>query len=1077
MSRSVWIVLIGSALLVMLIAAIAVAALVFIPRYRANQSLALARQFVSEGKPELSRRPYKQYLYKNGDDLDVVEEYIKVCENVVHNRRIVLADAGRLLAQIGQRDPDDQARQAQLRDFYRKYRMWDELERTVIRDGSDLAAMQPEQAYDLVVARQELRRLKEAAADLQQYIALGYELRDTPLRLARTYVALGDQTAADRVFPALIAEHPDISALHYYYAAYLLDHDDIDAASEQMALVPADKQDTADFVVTAVRLAMGREDYPGAIAAAENALDTYKDNVDLRLNYILALQRSGKRDAAIKFIQAMDPVMRIDSPGIVLYLAEICLEAGDTNGAEEARKSYVLAYPEQPSIDKYLAGRILFANRFSRKSIEEARDKFALAAKMNPGLYRASYFQAICELDLGQTSKARVPLEQYLRSNPTDLQARRLWTWHFDTPPSLSELQARSNRLISEDAPDPDTMIFTIEDILKHPNEADHTLAQRIMEKVIAVAPRDPRGYNALAGLHVERGEIPQAEAVLQHATEAGVDESRIALMRTGILLVKGEKDAAMAAARTYLENAQRQEVRNWTNFFSGQGFFDEADTLMKDFGGEGVPGSETDDPLFYRLTLALQHGRMDQARARVAEAEASRGQNPDLVKVLNKMRMALAEGLVLRPDANSQAEVDELVAKVRASDPEDDSLKIVEARIMLKAALPDIQGAQTRLKEISENSPVYLQALQIQAEIAGMLVDPDKVVEFCRSILVRTPDNNEVLFMLADAQLKQGKLADARASLETILTNNPKDARAMRLLVPVYEQQGLQAKADDMFALFKETGRDRPGQVMQVEELRKFLDRAGSQPDPALASIDVLEATAETIYSSLTLEVSNMVKEKRFAEAIAQVEAYLKKNPNEAEPWAFLGQVILAQDQGADLGAASTAFTRATVILPGYVPAVLGMVKVLIRENNLPAAITLCTQFLKKHDRAVDVMFQLAALLGSDASRHDDALSWIDQAIAIEERPEFYRFKAYLFNQMKREDDAIAELAHLVELTGAATADDELILAEAYLGKGDRSGASEHLAAARKLVPDGDARLTERLKLVEGKLAPEGAN
>jgi tetratricopeptide (TPR) repeat protein len=456
--------------------------------------------------------------------------------------------------------------------------------------------------------------------------------------------------------------------------------------------------------------------------------------VDIQLNYVLALERSGKRDAAMEFVQQMDPVSRVDTPGFIMFLTEMRLEAGDAEGADEARKLYIQAYPDQQSVDQYLSGRILLEQR----KLQEARDKFAIAAEMNPNLHRANYFLAVCELELGDKSKARGPLEQFLNSNPTDQQAKRLWARNFASLPSSSELQARSNRLLGQTETDINELMFTIEDLLQYRQEAEQLTALKLIEKAIAIAPKDPRGYSALAGFRLERGEITLAEKVLQDSVDAGVDQSSFALLRTSILLVKGDKEAALASARAYLTRSPSAEARTWGSFFARQGFFEEADELVREFGGTGNPGSEVEDSLLFRLSLALQHGKLDAARARVAEAEAeaARGLDPALTPSLNRMRLALAEGLVMNTSEIPRAEVEGLLAQVRQSDPQNDGLKVVEARLMLKASLPNVQGARELVDGLTEDSPVYLQGQQILAEIAAMQGDNTGVIELANSIL-----------------------------------------------------------------------------------------------------------------------------------------------------------------------------------------------------------------------------------------------------------------------------------------------------------------------------------------------------
>lgn len=1066
MSRKVWIILMASTLALGLIFAAGVAAFILVPRYRASQSLIKARQFVSEGTPELARRPYKEYLYKNGNDIAVLDEYIGVCEGVISDRRRVLADAGRIMARLIQLEPENPARKTQLFDFYRKYRFWNELESAInLYGGDDLAALE----YDRVVAIQEQGRLEEAVTELQAYIDSGRDLRDTPLRKARVHVALRDLNAADAVFPPLLEKHPDDGMLRVHYAAYLLDQDKFEEAQAQLALVPADLHEQTDFVIASIRINLAREQFAEAQALAEKALAATPDNVDLQLNYVLALERAGKRDLAMEYIQRMDPVQRIDTPGFIMFLTEMRLEAGDADGADEARKMYVQAYRDQQSVDQYLSGRILM----ERGNLQAARDKFTIAAEMNPNLHRANYFLAICELELGDKSKARAPLEQFLSSNPTDQQARRMWARNFGSAPSISELQARSKRLLAEAKSDVNELMFTIEDLLQYRQEAEQLTALRLIEKAIAIAPRDPRGYSALAGFRLERGEIPEAEKVLQDSVDAGVDQSSFALIRTSILLVKGDMPGAMASAKSYLEKSPSAEARIWGAFFARQGFFVEGDELVKQFGGEGSPTSEVEDSLLFRLSLALQYAQLDAARSRVAEAEETRGQDPALAPSLNRMRLALAEGLVVNSSEIPRDEVDGLLAKVRQSEPQNDGLKIVEARLMLKGPLPNVQGARDLMTTIPEASPIYLQSLQIRAEIASMQGAQGEVADLCESILARTPGNTQVLHLLGDAQLEANEREAARKTYEQILSYDRSDARAMRILVRIYEQMGFHPRADEMFARFKSSGRNRSGHEAQVEELRKFLNRPGSEAAAPAAASD----TPGAAYAQLVSEIAALVEGKHYKEAIDKVQAYLKENPDRQEPLVLLGQILLERGEGDDLNAASTAFTRAQFIIADYKPALLGQIRVQTRSGNLPVAITVCERYLRTHDRDVDFMYQLATLLATISSRREEALAWMGKALEIDKRPEFVRFRAYLLIQLSRADEAITEITEFVKASGAATAEDEMTLSEAYLAKNDLPGAREHLQTAKKLISGGALQLTERFKKLEALVAAGGAN
>ncbi len=254
-----------------------------------------------------------------------------------------------------------------------------------------------------------------------------------------------------------------------------------------------------------------------------------------------------------------------------------------------------------------------------------------------------------------------------------------------------------------------------------------------------------------------------------------------------------------------------------------------------------------------------------------------------------------------------------------------------------------------------------------------------------------------------------------------------------------------------------------------------RFLNRtAGGAAEPVAASDDTQSASAT--YAELTNAVTSLANEKKYTEAIAKVDAYLKEYPDRAEPWVLKGQVILRQGEGADLGAASTAFTRAQIIIADYKPALGGQIEVQARINP-PMAISLCERYLRIYNDDIDFMFLLATLLAQDPNRREESLEWIGKAMAIEKRPTFIRFRSYLLIQLARPDEAIAELTEFIKAAGASTAEDEMTLAEAHLAKNDKPGARERLQAAAKLIPVGDSQLKERMKKLEALTAAEGTN
>src|SRR5690606_36637554 len=95
MSKRMWILITGVAAL-MGAAAVGVAVvLVIVPMYRSQDHLERAKAAVAAGNDGVAKRFYREYLYLNQDDGEVLEAYAELCLAQLDNRRQNLTEAGR----------------------------------------------------------------------------------------------------------------------------------------------------------------------------------------------------------------------------------------------------------------------------------------------------------------------------------------------------------------------------------------------------------------------------------------------------------------------------------------------------------------------------------------------------------------------------------------------------------------------------------------------------------------------------------------------------------------------------------------------------------------------------------------------------------------------------------------------------------------------------------------------------------------------------------------------------------------------------------------------------------------------
>lgn len=1076
MSRKLWIGASAAALLAVLVAAAGVAALVFVPRYRAMQNITQARQYAEQGELDQARRHFQEYLHQNDDDLQAYEEYIEVCKRFKSDRRRSLLAAGRAYVRLAQKDPENPERKGDAIDFYREHRFWPELESTIILFyGSERDALDDAMAYERAIAVDEQGRNAAAIKEYEAYLGRtgprqDVALRDVPLRLARLYQSQGRARDAEALFSDQLEAHPEDAGLRVQYASYLMDRGELEEAETQLeaAGTPADIQ----HLLAAARLAAFQNDSERALALSEEAVALDPDHGDAHLSYTLALERNGQREAAMAHVESLDPLFRIDAPGFMMLLVELKIEEGAIDEADAIRAEYVRAYPDQRYLDEYLRGRIAFARgKDDASNYEQAREHFMIAVEMNPGLDRARFYLAVTDLELGNERSARNMLDQYLKSNPEDEQARRLWARYFGEGKSLLELRFAGRRLLGESDPALDGLLQTAREIMTHGREEDVDLTRQLLEKAIERDPERAESYRLLAAFHLDRGAADRAEQVLASAAAAGVDGTNFPRLNSNILLIRGDSEAAVELARENLADASFEDVRTWAITFARHGYLADADELLAAYSGQADTRSAAAEAMAFRVTLAVEYGTLDSARALLEEAEADLAGDSDRTATLNEIRLSFARGLISRAPGE-KAEIAELLDRVESSGQNKDALVLARARLLLARELPDYDQANTLAARVQEDSRMYEDALLLRAEVAyrrGRLHD---VVRITEEILSFSRRNIAALYMLGEAQLGLRRLAEARETMERILEVDRNHLEAMRLLVRIYWDLALPDRAREMLARYEAALAATPGQSRDAEDLRAYLARDESE---RAASEERLRQTVERDpdnYAAVTGLARTLMMRGAHDEAIAAIESYVERNRNQAQPWVFLGQAILDQGPEADLSAASTAFTRAQIIVPEHGAAQLGLVEVQTRLGNHELAISMCRRYLANRGDDVDVLFRLATLLSRNPANHAEALEVADRAMAIRERPDIIRLRAYLYTELERYGEAIEDLASLSE---QVTADDELTLAHAYAGLAQMEKAREHLAAARERISAGDTRLNTRARYVASILEEEG--
>ena len=170
MSKKLWLLIIGAFTLVLLIVGAVLGALYVVPQYRAGQHLARATEAAENNRISEAKTFFREYLYVNPRDAEVLETYAALCVSQLVSRRQNLIDGGRAYLKLFQLDPEDMALRKRLIDFYHRHAFWDDLEsvtsRLILAGDRDFDLL-----YENMVATQEQGRTSDALKAFSEYLA------------------------------------------------------------------------------------------------------------------------------------------------------------------------------------------------------------------------------------------------------------------------------------------------------------------------------------------------------------------------------------------------------------------------------------------------------------------------------------------------------------------------------------------------------------------------------------------------------------------------------------------------------------------------------------------------------------------------------------------------------------------------------------------------------------------------------------------------------------------------------------------------------------------------------------------
>ncbi len=526
----------------------------------------------------------------------------------------------------------------------------------------------------------EDQQVDEGVAKYQQ--GLGLAPTDAGLRLNLIAVFRNterfEEAAAE--YETLSEAQPDDFGIYRELGELYLQLEDEDRAKTTYQRMIDRDPDNAGTYLTLAEIYTGHEWMDDAIAAYEKTISIAPENLDYIEYFGEFYFRQGNREKAIETWNRMvAPLFPPASGGIKGGSAENydrLAQLLDTKYFREeaivASRKAVELTPNEYRYREALARRLMeskdyegalaeyteaaklapnpfFVERMTDQQIEIYRRQGVLAEKIEeleglPESFEQRKQLAKMYLKLGNVTNALEILIQAKGFKPNDVQVNRWLVELYTRSGRRDEAVAIYNDLIEIDAGN--AREYYSDAARLHLRAMDFDVATSAAKQAVAHSPRNPEGYQLLAGIDKQRGHYEGAVDSLKQAVRLRPESTEIRAELADVYQQAGNyRQAIEQYWRCWDLSDELSDKLSFVNRLEGAYYdFGRSDELEEKFQQMARVNPNDQGPVLGLAELYRGQGDLPAAREQLARALEKETQNPDLLTQLVKINLELGE-------------------------------------------------------------------------------------------------------------------------------------------------------------------------------------------------------------------------------------------------------------------------------------------------------------------------------------------------------------------------------------------------------------------------------------------------
>ena len=752
----------------------------------------------------------------------------------------------------------------------------------------------------------------------------------------------------------------------------------------------------------------------------------------------------------------------------------------------------------------YLAQHSVYSNRKDEKAAANvlglAKEQADEILERDPGNLEGMAVQATLLALEGETDKAIAELEKINSRDPGLRPAAVLLATLYEQEKRGDDAEAVLLRAIDNND-DPAMLQLQLAQLYRKHEKNDK--AEEVLRAVVQAYP-DELGYRvSLASFLSQTGQFDKVEQVMWEAIEADPDDVQRYLLLTEFLTSKRDSETAIrelegmvkrrpdltdlrfSLARLYQDNGRTEEARELLEKLIAEQGVEPAGLKARVQLAQLINASEPDSPRITRLVeeVLAENPRDNDAllvRGRLAM------QRKDYVGAINDFRSVLKDQpnsdevirlLASAHLANGERDLArDTLARGLEANPDNVQLRLSMAQLLMQGG--DLDAALEQVDEVLRRDEAQKQALAVKYELfarkgdaAGLekvakqmqaaapeeeggyigearlrmaQKDYDAALTILDKVLAKNPESIAALLTKFDVLAEQKKFGEAIAIIDRVQKMQPDVADGYLRKGKLLQERGDAAAAIEQYEIALQKAPERSGILAALINLESRQKGGVDKAEKRLKAI-VAENPGHRIANDL-LGMLYMAK-KAYPEAEQAFLRQLDINSDSDVVYSQLAQARMAQ---GNIQGAVEAFEQGLKVLPDSIRLLVGLASAHERRKDYEAAISLYERILEKQpDNAVGTN-NLAALLvdyRTDPGSLEKAAR-LAKVLEKTDQPAFLDTAGWVHYRRGNYDKAIEILKGVVEQAPQVPVF-QYHLGMAYLKKGDKAAAREHLSKA----------------------------